>query len=357
MRLTILLLAAGTVLLGAPMGAERVTVATGEGYFPVLIRLKNGNLMGVFRGGAPHIGVGGRLDVVTSKDNGSTWSKPQTAIDGPEDDRNPAFGQLRNGDILLSYAVIRGYEADGLHLKAKQRSDRQVEGVYITRSRDGGKTWSTPVLSEAIHGLQKGGATISPFGKMVELPDGTVLMSVYCEFFDGRGNRTFLARSKDGGKSWGDLSQVGQDVNETGLLALPDGSLIAAMRSEKNPHLSTSISKDGGRTWSTPLLVTKDMEHPADLILLKNGDVLLSFGVRNSPQGIAALLSHDKGKTWDTEHRITLADDATNVDCGYPSSVQLPDGRIVTMYYQVDDPQVTPGSAKSKVLIWKLPQQ
>jgi len=353
MKLTTALLMSSCLLQGATPG-ERTTVATGEGYFPVLIQLKNGNLMGVFRGGAPHVGVGGRLDTVTSTDNGRTWSKPKTVIDGPEDDRNPAFGQLQNGDLILAFSVLRGYDATGLHLTAKKRSDRVIDGVYLMRSTDGGGTWSKPERSEPIHELQKGGATISSFGKLVQLRDGTVLMSVYCEFWDGRGNRAFVVRSHDNGKTWGDISLVGQDVNETALLGLPDGTLLAALRSVTTGHLSTSLSRDAGQTWSASVLLTKDMEHPADLISLKNGDVLLTYGVRNAPFGVAAVLSHDGGKTWDKEHKISLADDTGNIDSGYPSSVQLRDGRIVTMYYQVDDPANTPVSAKSKVVIWTI---
>lgn len=355
MKFTLLLLSI-TALAAAAVIGDRITVASTEGYFPVLIRLKNGDLMGMFRGGAPHVGVGGRLEAVTSKDNGKTWSVPHTVIDGPEDDRNPAFGQLKNGDLLLAFSVLKEYDETGLHLRAKKRSDRVIDGVYTMRSTDLGKTWSKPERSEPIHDLQEGGATISSYGKLTELPDGTVLMSVYCEFWDDRGNRSFVARSHDSGKSWGDISQVGQDVNETSLLALPDGSIIAAMRSVTTAHLSTSISKDGGRTWSPPVLLTKDMEHPADLIRLKSGDVLLTYGVRKAPHGVAAIISHNGGLTWDQNTKTVLADDVSNIDCGYPSSVQLPDGRIVTMYYQVDDPTNTPASAKSKVVIWKLPK-
>jgi Neuraminidase (sialidase) len=222
------------------------------------------------------------------------------------------------------------------------------------RSSDNGSTWTKPERSEPIHDLQRGGATISSFGKLTELPDGTALMSVYCEFWDGRGNRSFLARSKDGGKTWGDLSQIGEASNETAILALPDGSVVAALRSEKTGHLSTSVSKDGGRTWTMPVLLTKDLEHPADLIRLRDNSVLLTYGVRNAPFGIAAMLSHDGGLNWDVKRKMLLADDTGNIDSGYPSSVQLPDGRIVTMYYQVDDPADTPASAKSKVVVWQF---
>lgn len=43
--------------------------------------------------------------------------------------------------------------------------------------------------------------------------------------------------------------------------------------------------------------------------------------------------SKDGGQTWGPE--AILWDDAINTDCGYPRSVQLADGTIVTVYYTV----------------------
>ena len=37
--------------------------------------------------------------------------------------------------------------------------------------------------------------------------------------------------------------------------------------------------------------------------------------------------------TWDLQHEIVLRADGENTDLGYPSSLQLADGRIMTFYY------------------------
>lgn len=333
------------------------TVLEGSGYFPVLIRLKSGELLATLRGGGSHVDVRGRLDMVMSKDNGRTWSKPWTAIDQEFDDRNPALGQLKDGTVLLAYSIAKNYDETGLKFKGTSRKDRVFDGVYLMRSKDKGKTWSKPERSEAIHNFYVDKGLVSPYGKIAQLADGTVLMSVYFEFFDDRGFQSYVFRSHDGGKTWGEPALMGAGFNETGITALPNGDILAALRAGKGQSLSIARSTDGGKTWSAPEQVTKDMEHPGDLIVLKNGHVLLSHGERNPPRGVKALISTDNGKTWNKANPITLASDAPNVDCGYPSSVQLPDGSILTIYYQVDDPKNTPASAKAKVVIWKEPQQ
>jgi hypothetical protein len=47
------------------------------------------------------------------------------------------------------------------------------------------------------------------------------------------------------------------------------------------------------------------------------------------------MISYDKGKSWDKERVFLLEWGAKSADCGYPSSVQLEDGSIVTIYYGV----------------------
>src|SRR6266498_1961561 len=50
-----------------------------------------------------------------------------------------------------------------------------------------------------------------------------------------------------------------------------------------------------------------------------------------------------------------LADDAPNGDCGYPSSVEVGNGKVVTLYYQVDDPMNVPASASARAILWSVP--
>src|SRR6266550_6524219 len=101
--------------------------------FPVAIHLKNGDVLAVLRGGAPHIGVKGRLDLVRSTDHGQTWSAPWTAVDEQFDDRNPAMGQLKDGTVVLAYSIASGYDATGLQFG--KREERVFDGVYLIFSK------------------------------------------------------------------------------------------------------------------------------------------------------------------------------------------------------------------------------
>lgn len=343
------------LLAGVACAAEHPhqVVTQGLGYFPVAIQLRNGDVLSVIRGGAAHVGVKGRLDLVRSTDRGRTWSKPWTAIDEQYDDRNPAMGQLRDGTIILAYVIASGYDESGLKWAA--RKDRVFDGVYLIFSKDNGKTWSKPVRDETIHRFYAGKGLVSPYGKMVQLADGSVLMAVYFEFFDERGNESYVFRSKDGGKTWGEPVLLGEHYNETGIALLRDGRVLAALRSEKGGNIAIAESTDQGRTWTKPKQVAADREHPADLIQLKDGRILMTYGQRNAPRGVHAMISLD-GRTWNQSQRIVLADDAPNGDCGYPSSVEATAGKVVTLYYQVDDLKNAPASSSSRAVVWTLPR-
>ena len=79
------------------------------------------------------------------------------------------------------------------------------------------------------------------------------------------------------------------------------------------------------------LPLTLPMQVTGNLALLADGRVLLSHGYRYwNNFGVDIRLSDDRGATWSPAIRIA---DCPRFDCGYPSSVQLPNGRMVTAYY------------------------
>jgi len=303
-------------------GIERGVAVTGQGYFPVLVRLADGSLGAVIRGGAPHVGRAGRLDWIRSSDGGRTWTKPTVLVDSEWDDRNPAVGVMPDGAVVVAYAEASTYNA---------RGEFDVNaGTYTPKfvvSTDAGSTWSPPQVIDT-RPIPNG----SPYGHLVVLRDGTALMSLY-QF---PSDCTFVIRSRDCGRSWGEVTMLpGHD--ETELLAARDGRVLGFIRAEgsQTHGLELTESSDGGRTWSHPVRMLEPNQWPAGACELQSGTILVTFGNRIGPFGVGAIVSPDGGKTWRPEGGVLLGSDCDNSDCGYPSTVQLDDGTIVTMYYAV----------------------
>lgn len=320
---------------------KRYLVCSMEGFFPVAVRTGDQSIAAIFRVGAPHVGIKGTLAVTRSDDGGKTWSDPVEIAPRWLDNRNPAFGVNANGELIAAYwrAGLHTYMRDGDRIEFESRDDeparqrlKQVTATFFTRSGDGGRTWSEPqALASRFLSLA------SPYGRIIQAPDGTLLMCVYGKLRErvkGVEDACALLRSTDAGRTWGDETLAAMKYNETSFAFLPDGRLLAAARSQIGGHVAVLHSEDGGRSWSQPVQVTRDGEHPADLTVLSGGSVLLTFGRRIRPMGCGALISDDGGRTWNTDREVLLAGDGVeNIDLGYPSTIQLADGTIVTLMY------------------------
>jgi hypothetical protein len=104
--------------------------------------------------------------------------------------------------------------------------------------------------------------------------------------------------------------------------------------SDSDPRsvLWETYSDDNGETWVDPF-PTPLWGFPPHLMLHSDGRVVVAYGRRKPPFGQRAAVSAD-GITWREEDEIVLRVDAPNKDLGYPASVELADGRVLTVYYQ-----------------------
>lgn len=322
-----------SVFIGKELKAERFLITSLSGHFPVLGLDAEGTLGMIVRCGDVHLGQRGYLSLTTSPDGGESWSREKPVVDKGIDLRNPAFGISSRGTWIMAFVEMDIYK-NGY----RDRGISNPGSMYICRSTNGGKTWSQPINLEI--GKRK---LPNPYGKIVEMSNGTLLLNVH--FSD---NVACLMRSTDDGLTWEEPIIISEGYNETALLPLDSGKLLAVLRGPGDPgrttiamggsgeDLSQAVSLDGGASWTSPVKVTSCDQYPADLLLLRSGNILLTYGHRIPPYGVRAMLSRDGGTSWDYESTAILTADSSTGDCGYPSSVQLPDGRIFTAYYAYD---------------------
>ncbi|MBT5707803.1 MAG: exo-alpha-sialidase [Verrucomicrobia bacterium] len=313
-----------------------------------LARRRNGQLVLSYSGGRQsHVCPFGRVEFMTSHDDGLTWTWPQVIHDGPIDDRDSGILETSRGTLLASTFTSLAYEpiltrqnknstwspsklkhwrAAHNRLNASEREARL--GQWIQRSEDGGATWSSPASS----------IVNSPHGP-IQLSDGRLLYAGK-ELWTGQ-RRVGVAESKDDGKTWTWLSEIptrkgdqAAEYHELHAIETADNRIIVQIRNH-NPQESRetlqSESVDGGATWTTPKSIGV-WGLPSHLLRLHDDRLLMSYGYRRKPFGNQARISEDHGRTWSAP--ITISADGHSGDLGYPSTVELEDHSLLTVWYE-----------------------
>jgi hypothetical protein len=146
--------------------------------------------------------------------------------------------------------------------------------------------------------------------------------------------------SDDDGVEWKWLAAIptrpGDDIahyHELHAVETADGRIVAQLRNHNKPNERETLqseSSDGGRTWSIPRAIGV-WGLPSHLLRLRDGRLLMTYGYRRPPRGNHARLSEDHGRTW--SEPMVLSDDGTG-DIGYPSTVELPNAQLLTLWYE-----------------------
>jgi sialidase-1 len=329
---------------GHPIIKKRVTETDRYIGWPTIAKTREAELIIAFSGDRDsHVCPWGKTQIIRSNDQGKTWSAPETITSTPLDDRDAGIIQTQKGTLLVSWFTSVAFTLP-IYAAAFERYARVAEkvtpetrkqwlGNWARRSEDGGKTWQEPVRTVAS----------APHGP-IQLHDGRLM---YVGIGRWEGNpAVIIEQSPDDGRTWNVIATIKKPdgtvdrLSEPHMVELKSGKLIALVRNEPKDRtqcfLLQSESTDGGKSW-TPLASTGIWGYPPHMIQLKNGWLLVVYGYRREPFGQRACISRDEGKTWDLENQVMLTG-TFSPDMGYPSSVQLADDSILTVYYQADKP-------------------
>ena len=349
--------------------------------WPSITRLLDGVLAMAASGyRLEHVCPFGKAVIAYSRDEGQSWTRPAAVIDTPLDDRDSSivpFGNRRviftsfNNTTAFQRKVNARRHADASPIvRAKARLiDAYIDYVDALGNPDR-YVGSTYCLSE------DGGYT---FGKVryspVTAPHGPCRLNDGSLLYIGRrfdGNDEFDDGSKPFIECWymdadGDdftyRASIENICGEEGILMscephgiqLPDGKIIVHIRVQGGRErrfftVYQSVSTDGAKTFSRPAQLLSDLGgSPAHLLRHSSGTLISVYGYREAPYGIRLMLSRDGGETWDTDYVLDAG--GQSGDLGYPATVELKDGSLLTIYYENTD-----GQSRIMQNVWRLPE-
>jgi len=280
----------------------------------------------------------GDVECWGSEDGGRIWSlRGVPAEHEPTTNRmNVAAGLAANGDLIVLASGWSKRPPKG----GTPDSGGDVLPGWVCRSADGGRTWN--VDRDAMPAPPDPDmCPLIPFGDVLVGGDGALYASAYAGYrkrgggLERRYSNFFLCGADDG-RAWTVRSKIGEGgYNETAILHLGEGKWLAAART-RGASVDLFRSDDEGATWRRDQPLTLPGQHPAHVLRLADERLLLVYGMR-CPQhhGVAARMSEDEGNTWSRPTMLTQYPDR---DGGYPASVQVPDGNIVTAFYCASQP-------------------
>ena len=282
----------------------------------------------------------GKIDVVCrrSTDGGRTWSNPITiaAHDSVGGYGDPAvITDSRTGHIL-----VISTHGNGLWQK-------EPGHISVSRSKDNGLTW-LPAVDINPQILSSDSTAAAPIycqsafassGRAAQLDDGRIIFALVTRRPGIREFPVYAVYSDDSGHTWQvSATPATLDGDEAKIVQLPDGTLMMSIRARGHKYRNFSFSDDRGLTWcemkGNTTLPAATCNGEVIRFSLRGKDVLLH--TLPSPDGkrndITIHISEDRGATWRPMRVINPGPGA------YSSMVQLPDGSLATLTEEAPDP-------------------
>ena len=364
-----------SIKFNVPEDASTVAKLSGHFAFPDVVKLESGKLMAVFRNGTTHADESGAIAFSLS-DDGVNWGEPEILLDDTSiDDRDPSITVFSDGRVGMNWFKYRypaDYSEPWVHHLFFAVSDSsglnfgdhiQVDGGVFDYSE-------TAVMDENGIWVDENGEEITvaaSSSSMVEDGEKIIIPGYFGnalnwqDMYKTPKTRIVLYESSDGGTTW-TPNEVKAEIDdkawlqEPALLKVTDKRWIIQARTAKGASPSAkgdlvqTVSEDGGKTWSAYKSLGF-VAHAPELLRLENGVIVSSFrwldweGIKATREAVSMVYSLDGGETWSDVIEIL---DCGAVECGYPGMVELPDNRILVVYY-------TPGGTgiESKIITFE----
>jgi len=332
--------------------------------FPCLEKCQNGDLLAAFRA-APrepsiyHFHSQSQAMLARSTDGGVSWSEPAAIL--PDLDlaqQDPHITMLPGGELLMTAFLWQFHaacERDSLRdvymeIQEVKGGIMRCAGIITALSLDNGHTWQDQGKIRIADAPRSLWACSAMHSKVVALPDGGILLP--CRVESRAGYLEYLIRSDDQGKSWCFVSEIVSDqstehynyYDECFLYRTAGGRLVCFLRCyQEGGLMEICFSDDDGLHWSKPA-VTTVWGYPQSICRLTGGKALLTYGYRRPPYGVRARIVDDDCQGIDSaeEFSVYSVNEAqaravgNPTDLGYPSGVELTDGRAIIAYYCYD---------------------
>lgn len=262
-----------TVEIGTPIVVHKSD--TERAWFPSVFQLQQKKLIVTIQRAEDDINPNALASLYrATEDGGRTWSEPHVWQEGGN-----SWVRLEDGTCLwLSYLLT--FQSENV---AKCRVGRSRDGVTYAWT-DG----AVDVAPYRFGHMKKGTASFVFHQSILEMPDESLLATLYGSFEDDASYRSIVVRSTDGGSTWNLLSTIaydptlqGEGACEPSMVRLANGELFCMMRVNSAKAMVWARSTDNGQTWSSLRRMPEEyasMSVDPDLIVLSNGMLACSAG-------------------------------------------------------------------------------
>ena len=300
-----------------------------------IAQTQNGDLVAAYFGGSYEGCKDVCIWVSHKKKGASEWSSPVMAADGVLNDTlrkpcyNPVLQLMPNGELWLFFK-IGSCVADW--------------SGWLTKSRDGGKTWSAKEpLPEGYLGPVKDKPML--LGNKLLCPSSTETNGwrIHFEILDLNTNQWHKTDAIEGDTALTTMDMGIADAQpmeimciQPALLRMNDGSIKALCRT-KNGRLAVTESHDGGENWSRVTLSNLPNNNSGiDAITLSDGRHVLVYnpvtvapGNETGPRTPLVVATSDDGEHWNDI--LTLENDDLG-EYSYPAIIEGANGNLYITY-------------------------